>query len=226
LHRGRPYHYDLAGLTDRSIDAAEQNGAAAADRRARILEAAVRVFAARGYHAARVGDIAEEAGVAHGLLYHYFPSKEDVLRTILRDSWTLLIGALHGIEATDDPPAEQLRRIAAVLLRSWRHDPDLVRVLVREVARSPHLSEQVDEVREAFLVIQRVIERGQAEGSFRGDLDPRLASWIVYGSLEEVLTGWVLGQLPDGDEEVARAERTVIDVVCGGLARDGARTSA
>jgi hypothetical protein len=71
-----------------------------------------------------------------------------------------------------------------------------------------------------------VIERGQAEGSFRGDLDPRLASWIVYGSLEEVLTGWVLGQLPDGDEEVARAERTVIDVVCGGLARDGASTSA
>ena len=209
-------------MTDRSIDATDGNGAVGADRRARILEAAVRVFAERGYHAARVGDIAEAAGVAHGLLYHYFPSKEDVLRTIFRDSWSLLIGALHGIEASGEAAPEQLRKIAAVLLRSWRHDPDLVRVLVREVARSPHLSEQVDEVREVFLVIQRVIERGQADGSFRRDLDARLASWIVYGSLEEVLTGWVLGQLPDGDEEVARAERTVIDVVCGGLARHGA----
>ena len=89
--------------------------------------------------------------------------------------------------------------------------------MVREVARSPHLQEQVDEIRAGFATIQRVIERGQSEGVFRADLDPRLASWIFYGGLEEILTGWVLGQLPDGDEEVARAERTIIDVVCGGL---------
>jgi AcrR family transcriptional regulator len=222
LHRGRPYHYDPAALTDRSIDGATP----AADRREQLLRAAVRVFAERGYHQARVGDIAEEAGVAHGLLYHYFSSKEDVLRTIFRDSWSRLIAVLHGIEEAGGPAPEQLRRIAAVLLRSWRDDPDLVRVLVREVARSPHLSEQVDEVREAFLVIERVIARGQAEGSFRPDLDARLASWVVYGSLEELLTGWVLGQLPEGDEEVGRAERTVIDVVCGGLARVGAAAPA
>ena len=209
-------------MTDRSIDTAT----AAADRREQLLRAAVRVFAERGYHQARVGDIAEEAGVAHGLLYHYFSSKEDVLRTIFRDSWSRLIAALHGIEEAGGPAPEQLRRIAAVLLRSWRDDPDLVRVLVREVARSPQLAEQVDEVREAFLVIERVIARGQAEGSFRSELDPRLASWVVYGSLEELLTGWVLGQLPEGDEEVARAERTVIDVVSGGLARVGASAPA
>jgi AcrR family transcriptional regulator len=200
-------------LTDRSI-----GGTNGSDKRRLILEAAVRVFARSGYHTSRVGDIAEEAGVAHGLLYHYFGSKEEVLRTIFRDSWTLLIDALHRVEQSDEPPAVQLRHIAAIVLRSWRHDPDLVRVLVREVARSPQLQEQVDEVREVFLVIQRVIERGQAEGAFRADLDARLASWVVYGSLEELLTGWVLGQLPDDDEEVARAERTVVDVVCGGLA--------
>jgi TetR/AcrR family fatty acid metabolism transcriptional regulator len=209
-------------LTDRSTQAT----AAGAEKRRVILDAAVRVFAAKGYHTSRVGDIAEEAGIAHGLLYHYFSSKEDVLRTIFRDSWSRLIAVLHGIEEAGGPAPEQLRRIAVVLLRSWRDDPDLVRVLVREVARSPHLSEQVDEVREAFLVIERVIARGQAEGSFRPDLDARLASWVVYGSLEELLTGWVLGQLPEGDEEVARAERTVIDVVCGGLARVGAAAPA
>jgi len=63
-----------------------------------------------------------------------------------------------------------------------------------------------------------VIEQGQDDGTFRADLDARLASWVFYGALEELLTGWVLGQLPDGDEEVARAERTVVEVVCGGLA--------
>ena len=213
-------------MTDRSIDASAGPAANGGDRRQRILEAAVRVFAARGYHSARVGDIAEEAGVAHGLLYHYFPSKDEVLRTIFRDAWGLLITVLHGIESSDEPAPEQLRKISAVLLRSWRNDPDLVRVLVREVARSPHLAEQVDEVREAFLVLQRVIERGQREGTMRDDLDARLASWIVYGSLEELLTGWVLGQLPDGDEDVARAEATIVDVVCGGLAAVPVETPA
>jgi hypothetical protein len=64
-----------------------------------------------------------------------------------------------------------------------------------------------------------VIEQGQAEGVFRPELDPRLASWVVYGGLEEILTGWVMGRLPDGDEEVARAERTIVDVFRGGLVR-------
>jgi hypothetical protein len=91
--------------------------------------------------------------------------------------------------------------------------------MVREVARSQHLQTQVEDVREGFAVIQRIVEQGQADGLFRDDIDPRLASWVVYGGLEEVLTGWVLGQLPDGDEEVARAERTIVEVVCVGLQR-------
>ena len=96
--------------------------------------------------------------------------------------------------------------------------------MVREVARSPQLHGQVDEIRAVFVVIQRVIERGQADGSFRPEVDARLASWIFYGGLEELLTGWVLGQLPDGDQEVARAEQTVVDLLCGGLTRAGAAT--
>ena len=91
--------------------------------------------------------------------------------------------------------------------------------MVREVGRSPHLAAQVDDIGRGFEMIQRVIEQGQAEGVFRPELDARLASWVVYGGLEEILTGWVMGRLPDGDEEVARAERTIVDVVLGGLVR-------
>jgi TetR/AcrR family fatty acid metabolism transcriptional regulator len=200
-------------LTDRST-----NGG----KRRLILDAAVRVFAARGYHTSRVGDIAEEAGIAHGLLYHYFSSKEEVLETVFRENWSELLEAFARIEASEATSLEQLAAIAKILLRAWRERPDLVRVMVREVARSPQLQGQVDEIREGFQLIQRVIERGQADGSFRDDVDPRLASWIFYGGLEEILTGWVLAQLPDGDEEVARAERTVVALLCGGLTLDGA----
>ena len=142
-----------------------------------------------------------------------------MLETVFRENWRELLDAFDRIEASDEPPLAQLAGIAKVLLRAWRDRPDLVTVMVREVARSPQLQGQVDEIRAGFLVIQRVIERGQADGSFRPELDARLASWIFYGGLEELLTGWVLGQLPDGDEAVARAEQTVVEILCGGLTR-------
>jgi TetR/AcrR family transcriptional regulator, fatty acid metabolism regulator protein len=196
-------------LTDRSIVLEE--------KRRLILDAAVRVFARKGFHTCRVGDIAEEAGVSHGLLYHYFPSKDALLETVFRETWTELLAAIRVVEESGAPAREQLRQVAAILLRSWRRDPDLVRVLVREIARSPELQSRLDEVRAAFDAIERIVRRGQADGEFRGDLDARLASTVFYGGLEEILTGWVLGVLPDGDEEVDRAERTLVDVVCGGL---------
>ena len=188
------------------------------DKRKLLLDAAVHVFARRGYHSSRVGDIAEEAGVAHGLIYHYFASKEEVLTTVFRENFVELLGRFRAVEEADEPAPEKLEGIAKILLRTWRNDPDLVTVMVREVARSPQLQGQVEEVREAFAVIQRVIEQGQREGSFRTEVDPRFAAWIVYGGLEEVLTGWVLGGLPDGEADVTTAERTAVDLALGGLA--------
>jgi len=196
-------------LTDGSI--------APADKRKRILDAAVRVFAEHGYHGARVGDIAKDAGVAHGLLYHYFASKDEVLRTIFVENWGELIARFRAVEAADEPAAAKLEGIAKILLRTWRNDPALVTVMVREVARSQLLQEQVEDVREAFTILQRVIEEGQSTGAFRRDLDARLASWVVYGGLEEILTGWVLGQLPDGEDAVTRAERTAVEIALRGL---------
>jgi TetR/AcrR family transcriptional regulator, fatty acid metabolism regulator protein len=194
------------------------NAQAQEEKRRLLLDAAVRVFARKGYHASRVGDIAEEAGVAYGLLYHYFGSKEEVLRTVFRETWRELIQTIKSVEETGDPPREQLRKVAEILLRSWRREPDLVRVLVLEVTRSPHLPGEMDEIVESFAAIQEIVERGQADGSIRADLDARLASYVFYGAVEELLTGWVLGRLPDSEEDVARAERTLVEIVTGGLA--------
>jgi len=199
----------MATSTDRSVS----------ERRQQILEAAVRVFARDGYHTSRVGDVAAEAGVAHGLVYHYFASKSALLEAVFTETWEGLLEAIGRVEESGGPAREQLRQVAAIVLRTWRRDPDLIRVLVREVARSPQVQVQADAIGEVLAPIQHIVERGQAAGELRGDHDPRLASWIVWGALEELLTAWVLGLLPDGDEEVAAAERTVTERLANGLLR-------
>src|SRR5260370_20371355 len=112
-----------------------ERSAGAEEKRRLILDAAVRVFAHKGFHTSRVGDIAEEAGVAHGLLYHYFSSKDEVLETIFREEWSDLLSEIDEIEASDASAREQLERVTARLLGSWRMQPGVVRLLVREIAR-------------------------------------------------------------------------------------------
>ena len=187
------------------------------DKRQLILGAAVRVFAREGYHTCRVGQIAEEAGVAYGLVYHYFGSKDELLETIFRSTWTDMLARVHEVEESDRPVREQIRQVAAVVLRTWRRDRDLVRVLVREVIRSEHLQHRVEEIADAFHALERIIRNGQERGELRSDIDARLASVVLYGALEEILSGWVLGQLPGSEEDILHAENEVVEILCGGL---------
>jgi AcrR family transcriptional regulator len=188
------------------------------DRRRELVDAAVRVFAREGFHAARVGDIAEEAGVAHGLLYHYFRSKEEVLETIFRETWQLLVADTQRIADAEVTLREQLRRFARIYLGSWLVTPDLIRVLVREIARSPEVGARVDEVAGLFVVLRRMIDAAKERGEVRADCDSRIAALAVYGALEEILTGWVLGQLPGEEEDVERAVADVVELTYAGLA--------
>ena len=187
------------------------------EKRRRILDAAVRAFARKGYHACRVGEIASEAGVAYGLVYHYFTSKDEILETIFRETWTQMLTAIEAVEEDGVPAAEQLRKVCAIVLRTWKHDPDLVRVLVREVTRSPHIQREVEEIELAYAALQRIVQRGQDAREFRTDVEARLAALIVYGALEEILTSWVMGQLDDSAEDVDRAEKAVVSLVRDGL---------
>src|SRR5947207_15804909 len=95
----------LRTLTDRSTGQE--------DKRRLLLDAAVRVFAPKGYHASGVGDIAEEAGVAHGLLYHYFKSKDELLEAVFHENSRLLVARVQSVEETDRAAGGQPHRIAA-----------------------------------------------------------------------------------------------------------------
>ena len=190
------------------------------EKRRLILRAAITVFARSGYHTSRVSDVAKEAGVAYGLVYHYFGSKEDLLETVFRRTWTRMLEAVEEVEQSDTTAREQIAGVARIVLGAWQVDPELVRVLVREVARSPQLGREVDEIDHAFQALERIVVRGQERGELRTDVEPRLAAWILYGALEEILTGWVFERLPDGAEDVERAEQAVVALLCDGLAVD------
>jgi TetR/AcrR family transcriptional regulator, fatty acid metabolism regulator protein len=191
--------------------------AAAEDKRRQLLDAAVRMFARKGFHASRVGDIAEEAGVAHGLLYHYFESKDQVLEAVFHENWSVLLARIASVEETDEPAADQLRHIAAIVLRTWLHLPDVVRVVIREFGRSPELAARIGDLAQPIDAIQRVIKRGIERGEFRSDVDPRVAATVVYGSIDELLTAWVLDRIPSAEKDVVAAERTLLEVSLNGL---------
>jgi TetR/AcrR family fatty acid metabolism transcriptional regulator len=103
------------------------------------------------------------------------------------------------------------------VLRTWLHLPDVVRVVIQEFGRSPELAERIGELTRPIEVLQRVIARGVERGEFRADIDPAFAATVVYGSIDELLTAWVLGRLPSAEEDVLKAEQTLLDVTLLGL---------
>ena len=189
------------------------------DRRQAILDAAVRVFARQGFHACRVSDIADEAGVAYGLLYHYFPSKDEVLNTLFLERWGVMLEMIREVDRKPEPVREKLGAIASFIVDSYRHDPDMMKVIIVEVTRAANSFGQthLGQIREAYRLIGEIVTKAQAEGVFKAEIDAEFAAMTFYGAIEQVLTGWIFGLLPQGDEEFERAKQMVVETVCGGL---------
>jgi AcrR family transcriptional regulator len=189
------------------------------DRRRAILDAAVRVFARQGFHACRVSDIADEAGVAYGLLYHYFPSKEEVLNTLFLERWGVMLEMIREVDREPRPVREKLGAIASFIVDSYRHDPDLMKVIIVEVTRAANSFGQthLGQIREAYRLIGEIVTKAQREGVFKAEIDAEFAAMTFYGAIEQVLTGWIFGLLPQGEEEFERAKQLVVEAVCGGL---------
>jgi len=193
---------------------------AAVDRRRQILDAAVRVFARQGFHACRVSDIADEAGVAYGLVYHYFRSKEEVLDTLFTERWDILLQVVRDVDADDGPARDKLRAIAAFIFDSYRHDPDLMKVIVVEVTRAANTFglTHAGRIREAYDLMGEVVAKAQEAGTFRADVSPRFAALAFYGVVEQVLTGWIFDADPVSDADIESAKDLVVETIVDGLA--------
>ncbi len=191
----------------------------ASDKRRLILDAAVRVFARQGFHACRVSDIADEAGVAYGLVYHYFASKDEVLDTLFLERWNVMLDLIRQVDADEIPVREKLEAIASFIVDSYRHDPDLMKVIIVEVTRAANSfgNTHIATIREAYDLIGGMIAKAQAEGVFKAEIEARFAAMAFYGAIEQLLTGWIFELLPQGEEHFERAKWLVVETVCGGL---------
>ncbi len=193
---------------------------AAADKRRLILDAAVRVFARQGFHQCRVSDIADEAGVAYGLVYHYFSSKEEVLDTLFLERWDVLVAVIGEVaEREGVTPRERLYEIASFIVDSYRHDPELMKVIIVEVTRAANSfgRTHLPEIREAYDGIARIVGRAQEEGVFKSAVTPEFAALAFYGAMEQVLTAWIFDLIPREEPDYEQAKRFVVETVCGGL---------
>ena len=191
----------------------------AADKRRLILDAAVRVFARQGFHACRVSDIADEAGVAYGLVYHYFASKDEVLDTLFLERWNVMLELIRQVDSERLPVRDKLEAIASFIVDSYQHDPDLMKVIIVEVTRAANSfgNTHIATIREAYELIGGMISEAQAEGLFKPEIDARFAAMAFYGAIEQLLTGWIFGLLPQGPEDFQRAKWLVVETICGGL---------
>jgi AcrR family transcriptional regulator len=191
----------------------------AADKRRSILDAAVRVFARQGFHACRVADIADEAGVAYGLVYHYFASKDEILDTLFLERWAIMLETIRQVDAQRIPAREKLAAIASFIIDSYSHNPDLMKVIIVEVTRAANSFGQTHlaQIREAFTLISEIVTSAQAAHEFRPEISAEFAAIAFYGAIEQVLTGWIFGLLADDEEHYEQAKRLIVETVCGGL---------
>jgi len=191
------------------------------EKRRAILHAAVRVFAEKGYHGCRIADVARAAGVAYGLVYHYFQSKEELLESVFAEQWAILVNALRGIDSGAGTAPQKIEAMLAFVFDVFKTAPAAVRVLLLEVTRTPHAL-RAGSTRETFeaaaRIVAGVVAQGQERGELRKGIDPMIAATGLLGALELAVTGMVVGLVPAGDEAaVDRARAQVTALVLGGL---------
>lgn len=198
------------------------------DKRQRILAAAAKVFARKGYHGARVSEIARRADVADGTIYLYFRNKDDILVSLFDE---VMIDHLRQgrqeLAAVKGAP-EKLRTIARRHLGLLGGNRDLAVVFQVELRHSIKFMERFTAswLQDYFALLGEVIEEGQAEGSLRDDLPLKLVTRSFFGALDEMVTSWILSRR---DYDLSELAGPVVDLLLNGAAaprRAGSRSLA
>ena len=167
------------------------------DKPQQIIEAAVRVFARKGYYNSRVSDIAREAGIAAGTIYLYFKTKEDILVTLFREK----MADVRGVRCAEPSPTS--RTPSPRSAGSWRctssmleENPELAEVVQVELRQGQKFfrGASSQEVAAYFALIGSVLEEGVGQGRFRADLPVKVATKMLFGAMDQMATSWVLGK--------------------------------
>lgn len=189
---------------------------AGADKYQRILDSAVSVFAEKGFHAARIADIAERAGVADGTVYLYFKNKDEILMTAINTAFDAFIARARAALAQISSPADQLRRLARMHLDVLGSNKNLAVVFQMELRQSARFLAPFSQQHmfEYLGLVRAAIREGQASGLFRKGLNEKIAANCFFGALDEMVTSWVLAKK---EYPLASTADSVADVILLGL---------
>jgi AcrR family transcriptional regulator len=189
-----------------------------------ILNAAIKVFAEKGYYSSRTLDISNEAGVAYGSLYHYFRSKDDILISIFQERWNLLIGKVQQAREQGAGPEEQLGMVIDFIFRSYRQNPDLLKVLIMDVPRLDKFynPENWKLYNLFFRGLMEIFHEGQEKGVFAADVSPIMATYIMHGAVDATIRQYVYN--PEFNKEefpVEEARDQIMKVLRRGFSKKG-----
>jgi TetR/AcrR family fatty acid metabolism transcriptional regulator len=187
------------------------------DKRQRILNAAVKVFAKKGYFAAKVSEIAHRADVADGTIYLYFKGKEDILVNLFDEVMAEHIESARTELATVEGAADKLRAIAEHHLGMLGANRELAIVFQVELRQSTKFMERFSAswLQDYFAIVQEVIEEGQKDGSLRADLPRKLVAKAFFGVLDEMVTSWVVS---GKDYDLKQLAAPLVDLLLRGAA--------
>lgn len=181
----------------------------------RILDAALAVFAEKGFFVSRISDIADRADVADGTVYLYFKNKDEILTTAINSAFdTFMNNARTELETIADP-AERLRRLARLHLEALGGNRNAAIVFQMELRQSTRLSDfSHHHLIEYFSLVRAAIQEGQQRGQFRHDLPDKIAANCFFGALDEMVTSWVLSE---HEFPLVNAADAVVDILLNGM---------
>jgi TetR/AcrR family fatty acid metabolism transcriptional regulator len=209
---------DGLGVDVEAAASAQEKPSPGADpeKRRRILESAIRTFGRRGFHEARIADIAADAKVAEGTVYLYFRNKEDLLGVVFDESMDDVLEKGRAVARSEAPAAERLAALVDLHLQFIGSDRDLASVFQIELRRSARLVERFSRSKlvEHFRLLGEVLRDGIARGEFRRNLDPRLAVRILFGAADEILSEWLLS----GEERPSADAKQLVGTLLRGFA--------
>jgi TetR/AcrR family fatty acid metabolism transcriptional regulator len=201
-----------------AADSQRETSPAGADpeKRQRILEAAVRIFGRRGYHDAKIAEIASEARVAEGTVYLYFRNKEHLFATVFDEKMDQLLARGREIAASKEPASERLTRLVDLHLTFLASDRDLASLFQIELRRSARMLQRVirSKLVDYFRLLGGVLKDGIESGEFRADLSPRLAVRVLFGTADEIVSEWLFS----GEPTLLTDARKVVGMLLSGFA--------
>jgi len=187
------------------------------DKPQQIIDAAVRVFARKGYYNSRVSDIAKEAGIAAGTIYLYFRTKDDILVTLFREKMTEFVGTVRKAIADEPDAVAKLRRLIHLHFELLEGRPELAEVVQVEQRQGQKFfrGASAHEISSYFALIGSVLEEGVAEGRLRPTLPVKIATKTLFGAMDQMATSWVLGKR---GYQLADTADAVTDIFLQGVA--------